>query len=372
MTPASISPSGASDFFLTVRERHWKFWRMEKTERPIVGLFLQPYLVPDVYRIAAEDDLLKPQQIKAERYFDLHLDRHQMIQGLPQDFIRPVEPLNWMPWLEGILGLPLTVKNQSVWAEPILDQDQPLQDLRPGWREDWLDTTLAYVRDLVREFHPQIPVAGPFLRGPADVVAAMVGTSRFCVELIDHPEEIERLVSLSAQAWAKVSRMIMDIIPGWQGGYFPGARWIQAPGECVYTSEDATSLISKGMYEKYLLPANIQMCTQFPYGFVHRHSAALHNIESLCQLSQQWAVEVTLDPSGPHLEKIIPVLKKVQESRHPLIVFGISETETLQRLLNTLLPQGLCLILQSDTADQAGTLLESFSRENTSIQGAGE
>jgi hypothetical protein len=364
MPPVSVEQLEKPIIFPTALERHWKFWRLEKTDRPIIGLFLQPYLVPDVYRIAADDDLLEPQQIKAELFFDLHLERHQAIQDLPQDFVRPVEPLNWMPWLEAILGLPLKVKNQSVWAEPVLNIDQPLREFWPGWSEDWMETAFAYVRDLVKEFHPRIPVAGPFLRGPADVVSAMLGTSRFCVELVDHPEEIERLVSICALAWIKVSRAMMGIIPDWQGGYFPGARWIHAPGVCVYTSEDATSLISRKMYEKHFLPANMQMSVQFPYGFVHRHSAAIHNIESLCQLPQKWAVEVTLDPSGPALEKILPVLQKVQQSHHPLIVFGISEPEPLHFLLGTLLPEGLCLILQSDTADQARTLLESFAKKN--------
>lgn len=343
--------------------RHWKFWRLAKTDRPLLGLFLQPYIVPDVYRIAAEDEWLKPQQLKAERYFDLHLERHRMIQNLPQDFVRPVEPLNWMPWLEAVLGLPLQVKNQTVWAEPILAKDKPLQDLSVGWREDWLEAVLGYVRDLVNEFHPQIPVAGPFLRGPADVVSAMLGTSRFCVELIDHPEEIMALIARCAHAWIQVTQQVMEIIPEWQEGYFPGARWVHAPGKCVYTSEDATSLISRKMYEEYLLPANLQMAAQFPYGFVHRHSASLHNLKSLGGLPRQWAVEVTLDPSGPTLDQVLPVLKRLQQSHHPLIVFGISEIQGLQTLLKNLQPEGLCLVAQSETEAQACMLLDCFARE---------
>ncbi len=330
---------------------------MEETDRPLVGLFLQPYIVPDVYRIAAEDDFLEPGQIRAERFLDLHLERYQLLQDLPQDFTRPVEPPNWLPWLEAILGLPVQVKNQTVWAESILKKDQPIQDIQVHWDESWLNTTKTYILDLVKEFHPHIPIAGPFLRGPTDVVAAMLGTSRFCVELIDHPEEVERLILVCAQAWIRVSQMLMKIIPEWQGGYFPGARWIHAPGLCVYSSEDATSLISRRMYEKNILPDNKLMAAQFPYGFVHRHSASSHNIESLCDLPQQWAVEVTMDPSGPDIEKVLPVLQFVQRSHHPLIVFGINDGEMLQTLLDNLSPEGLCLILQSESEEHARRLL---------------
>jgi len=336
---------------------------LEKTDRPLLGLFLQSYIVPDVYRIAEEDDVLEPQQLRAERYFDLHLERHRLIGNLPQDFIRPVEPLNWMPWLEAVLGLPLQVKNQTVWAEPILAGERPLHELNVGWREDWLEVVLGYVRDLVREFHPHIPVAGPFLRGPADVVAAMLGTSRFCMELIDHPDQITRLIALCARAWVQVNQRVLEIIPAWRAGCMPGARWVHAPGRCVYTSEDATSLISREMYEAYILPANLHMAAQFPYGFVHRHSASLHNIKSLGSLPGQWAVEVTLDPSGPPLDKVLPVLKSVQQSQHPLIVFGISAADVLQELLNYLQPEGLCLVAQAETEAQAGILLDFFAKE---------
>lgn len=328
-----------------------------------MGLFLQPYIVPDVYRIAEEDDWLTPAQLKAECYLDLHLQRHQLVQKFPQDFVRPVEPVNWMPWLEAVLGLPLRVKNQTVWAEPICSPETPLQDISIPWREDWLDAILEYVKDLVDEFSPQIPVAGPFLRGPADVTAAMLGTSRFCVELIDHPDEVRQLVALCASAWQRVTQLVMEIIPEWQGGYIPGARWVHAPGPCVYSSEDSTSLISRVMYEEAILPANLQMIAPFPYGFVHRHSASLHNLESLQQLPGQWAVEVTLDPSGPPMDRVIPVLKGLQKSQHPLIVFGILETDVLKLLLDRLEPEGLCLIVQADTEEQAGLLLECFAME---------
>jgi len=343
--------------------RHWNFWRLEETDRPLLGLFLQPYIVPDVYRIAGEDDWLQPQQLKVERYLDLHLQRHRRIQNLPQGFIRPVEPLNWMPWLEAVLGLPVQVKNQTVWAEPILAAEEPLQDLSVDWRGDWLDAVLGYVRDLVKEFHPHIPVAGPFLRGPADVVSAMLGTSRFCVELIDHPGEIRRLIGICAHAWIRLTQQVMEIIPEWRKGWFPGARWVHAPGKCVYTSEDATSLISRKMYEEYILPANLRMAAQFPFGFVHRHSASLHNLESLSRLPGQWAVEVTLDPSGPPLDQVLPVLKRLQQSHHPLIVFGINEIQVLASLLSNLQPEGLCLIVQSETEEQAYILLDYFARE---------
>ncbi len=331
---------------------------MEQTDRPLIGLFFQPYIVADVYRIASEDDFLEPGDMRAERYFDLHLERCRILESLPQDFIRPVEPPNWFPWLEAILDFPVQVKNQTVWAEAVLEKDQSIQSFQVGWNEDWLQATLKYLYDVVNEFYPHYPVAGPFLRGPTDVVAAMLGTSRFCLELIDHPDEVERLIGECARAWIKVSQMVMEIIPEWQGGYFPGARWIHAPGQCVYSSEDATSLISRKMYEQYLLPANKQMANIFPYGFVHRHSVSLQNIKSLCALPHQWAIEVTLDPSGPDLGQVLPVLQKVQESSHPLIVFGINESETLSVLLEHLSPTGLCLILQSEIEEQARCLLE--------------
>jgi hypothetical protein len=344
-------------------DRHLAFWRSDSIDRPLVGLFLQEYIVEDIYRIAGEGDTVTPEMVKPDLFFDLFAERHIALEEHKQDMFRPVEPLNFMPWLEGILGMDLLVHGQTVWAEPLLAKHKSIESFQPGWCDAWVEVTLAFVRDLVERFHPQIPVSGPFLRGPADVVAAMIGTERFCLELVDHPGEIERLLHIAASAWSEVYSEVIKIIPPWRGGYIPGARWIFAPGECVYFSEDVTVLLSPAMYKEIFLSVNQSMAAHFPFGFIHRHSTSIHHLDLLLEMPPGWALEVTMDPMGPPVSGVLPVLQKIQAARRPLILFGINKPEQLRELMHGLAPEGLCLMPQANTATEAKQLLAEIMGE---------
>ena len=202
-----------------------------------------------------------------------------------------------------------------------------------------------------------LPIASPFLRGPADIIAALIGADRLCYEIIDNPQEVLRLVEFCAQAWIRVSRQLISQIPIWRGGYVLGARWIYTPGPCTYSSEDFTGLISSKVYRNIFLAGNRSIAAQFPYGFMHRHSPSLHHLEALLELKPGWAIEVTMDPNGPKVAEILPVLIRIQQAGRPLIVFGLNDPDEVGRLVASLSPRGLCVTLQADTEDQAKQLI---------------
>ncbi|MBI9043534.1 MAG: hypothetical protein JEZ06_03560 [Anaerolineaceae bacterium] len=320
-------------------------------EKPLRGIFPQNFIERDIYLIASEGELLSPTNLKAELFFKYFKQRIFEQENFQLDLIRPAEPLNSLPWLEGILGMDIRVTGQAIWAEPLLEKREEIKNFNPILNEKWLETTLTFVSDLVREFSPLYPIAGPFLRGPADIVAAMIGTDRFCLEIMDHPGEISRLMKFCAQAWVEVISEVIKRIPIWNGGYIPGARWVWAPGECVYFSEDTTVLLSPKQYKEIILPFNLWMASKIPYGFVHRHSASLHNIHHLLDLPSGWAIEVTMDPSGPSFEKMLPVLLEIQAAHRSLIIFYPRSLFPVESFLEGLSPHQLCLIEYSEKVD---------------------
>ena len=338
-------------------QRHLAFWRLEDTGRPLVGVYLGSFLTEEIYRVAKENQLLMPGQIDPELFTDALIDYCMAVKNLEQDLIVPLQPISSVPWLEGMLGCPIRVQAQSVWAEPVLAKDKPLETLEPQWCHEWLDAALRFVNVLTAKFSPLYPVAGPFLRGPADVIAAMIGTDRLCYELIDNPSQIHRLARISAEAWIKVSHQIISFIPPWMGGYVFGARWIYAPGQSTYCSEDATVLISPAAYRKFFLPYDRIITQEYPYGFWHRHSTSMQHLVDLLDLNPGWAIEVTMDPTGPRVSEILPILQRIQNAGRPLIVFGLNDPDEVGRLVAGLSPRGLCVTVQADTEDQAKQLI---------------
>jgi hypothetical protein len=189
------------------------------------------------------------------------------------------------------------------------------------------------------------------------VVAAMLGIERMCYALYDQPREIHRLARLAAEAWIEVTAAIYQHIPRFEGGFVDAGRWLHAPAQIAYSSEDASSMISSDLYRKFFLPYNQMMVDAFAYGYVHRHSASAHNLSDLLDLETTWAIEVTMDPGGPTVSEMLPLFQRIQEKGRPLIVFGLDEERDVAALVEGLLPRGLCVVVQADTEGQARHLL---------------
>ena len=99
------------------------------------------------------------------------------------------------------------------------------------------------------------------------------------------------------------------------------------------------------------------MAEQFPFGFLHRHSVSAQHFTTLLDLPPGWAIEVTMDPTGPGVAEILPVLRQLQNGGRPLIVFGLNDETEVSRLMAGLSPRGLCMTVQADTEEQAQALL---------------
>jgi hypothetical protein len=343
--------------------RHLAFWRREQADRPLAGAYLGGYEVPDVYLAAQDGELLQPQHLVPERFFDMFIARCKTSERLGQDLFRPLSPLYSVPWLEAVLGCPIRVHAQACWAEALLAADMPLETLQPGWSRAWLEAAIRFVRALAGMSNSEAggsgryPVAGLFLRGPADVVAALLGTERMCYAFYDDPQQVQRLARLAAEAWIEVTRLIYQEIPRFHGGYVDPGRWLYAPAQCAYSSEDACALLSSSLYRTHFLPYNQMMVDAFPYGYIHRHSASMHNLAALLDLKTSWAIEVTMDPGGPSVGEMLPLFRKIQEQGRPLIVFGLDSARDVARLVGALSPGGLCVVVQADTEEEARTLL---------------
>ena len=188
-----------------------------------------------------------------------------------------------------------------------------------------------------------------------------------CYEFSDHPEQIHRLSRLCAEAWVAVSRRVQARIPLYHSGCVDAGRWLHAPGPSSYSSEDTTAMLSEAQYREFFLPYNQLIASAFPYGYIHRHSVSVHNLAALLDLDSSWAIEVTMDPTGPSVAEMLPSFRRIQEHGRPLIVFGLTEEEAVAQLVGELPPRGLCVIVQADTEEQAQALLSVAKGERGAV-----
>ena len=145
-----------------------------------------------------------------------------------------------------------------------------------------------------------------------------------------------------AYCWVGVHCRIADVIPPWHGGrvgYY--GRW--TPGLALTTQNDCSVSVSPDVYRNLMAPADRMTARASPTEMFHLHSAGLHVLEPVIDSIGDGVLNVTVDPSGPALDRLIPVLAAVQARgvRLHLLVF---EPAHVAFLSQTLSPVGLAIL----------------------------
>jgi hypothetical protein len=325
-------------------DSHRRFSQRQNVEQPLVGIYRHSiYPMMELIEYFGEEEVY-PEDIEAARWLHVYeqiWDRTGLMWG---DLLYWAAPLNGFPWMEAILGCTIHVSRESssVWAEPPPDfkLGEEIQfNPRNAWFQKLLETTDALVTLSAGRF----PVASGIMRGISDLMAALLGSSRFYLALHDQPDDLSRLAQHLADIWVKIVKAQYEAIPMFAEGYVNAGLWMPRP--CPVYQEDAASLISPEIFEGIIAPYSRQVLASFESPIMHLHSEGLQIIDSFLGIENQPVIEVNIDPAGPPLNELIPIFKTIQNLA-PMEIFGT--VDEIRTCLEALSYDGLAyLILES-------------------------
>ena len=115
----------------------------------------------------------------------------------------------------------------------------------------WFQKLLEVIRVVVNHAAGRYAVGISHLRGPADVLVALLGSERLFRSFFDDPESVMRLSKQAARAWLAVARAQAQTVPGYRGGY--GARHfgLWALALAVWLQDDTSSMMSLDHYSRF-------------------------------------------------------------------------------------------------------------------------
>ena len=283
-------------------------------------------------------DLIDPAQLAA-----VH---GQLSSAFAGDFVHGVAPYD-MCWAEVITGCPLYWMAGHVWTTPIEEfmgswVHEFMEQLRVTTDNAWLDRLLSITRLLVERAQGRYPVTQPLLRGPVDILTAVLGDEQSCFLMKDDPERFRRLLDVCTDNFIAIMKVWMAASPPFLGGYCEYGIW--ASGTVVRTQADNAALISPQDYREFLKPCDERICNAFDFPLIHTHSGVIHiMVDSLLDTEKLRAIQVSLDyPAGPSISEILPILKRINERKSLIITGGLTAKE-LEMLQSALSPRGLCL-----------------------------
>ncbi|CAG0947641.1 hypothetical protein ANRL1_04374 [Anaerolineae bacterium] len=330
--------------------RHTAFLSMQPVDRPLLGIWVGDYYFTSQFphgvsrwQPGAE---ITPQELTFEQFLPDYRNLYELHERLNDDFFYVGSAYPGLPWMEAIMGCRVNAEESSTWTTPFLSDYAQLEELRPVGESPWFRKLIELTSALVEWADGRFPVNAPLLRGPADIAAAMRGSTQFVMDFYDNPEGVKQLLDLCAQARKQVMQAILDIVKpfhsGLAAGGYPSKLW--TPGKtCLYNQEDAAAVLSPRIFERFLLPLEDSIATQADLAYIHLHSSCLYPVDILLRDSNYSVLQVNYDHdgSGPRLPAILPTLKKILEQR-PLILWGEFTLDEMKQLA-TLGSRGLSL-----------------------------
>jgi hypothetical protein len=343
--------------------RYRAFWNRATVDRPIVGFSLGGWFPLESY--SAMEKLrglprLQPEMIRPEALFADYDRLVETFDRVEDDVIRAVAPIPPFPWFEAMLGVPVEVGNESIWAREggfdYLQMDRLDFSPQNPWRRKYLELVAA----LTDRYRGRVPVGQPILRGSSDLVASLRGSQQMIFDLYDCPGLFQKLA-------AKCTHLIIELVEEQHriSGHFAGGTVIEqfalwAPGRIIRMQEDASALFSPDLYSKLLQGENRKQAAAFPYSLIHLHASSLHLIDRISEIEELRCIQINKDTGGTEIEREIPYFKTVQEREKALLIRGKLTLEDLGLLRKNLSPRGFYLQIVVESPEEAKSLQEFF------------
>ena len=314
-----------------VFQSHRHFWN----NSPGIVLRTELDISSDPLRIRIRDENIKgeftPEMLDIGKLINDITRAYQNRPLLHGDVFEVVRFAAVVPWMEAIIGCHLYSlgRGASMVANPADiepgDLAQHLRYLLDNLDENvWFKKLGDGYQALAEALGTKFPIASPWMRGPGDMMGALLGHENFVGRMLkpaDNEDFLNELLALCAKIYIKTATMQLERSKGFKGGYCND--WgLWAPGLNVTTQEDEASLISPKLYNEFLLPYHVQEVDAFDYSTFHMHSGyviSVYNWRDFSKKSTISAFEVSLDPNGPTVEDLMETFLEMN-SEKPLVI----------------------------------------------------
>jgi hypothetical protein len=255
------------------------------------------------------------------------------------------QPFFKIPWLEAMLGCPITMTEGQIWVERYEGDLEKLAGQGINLAQNpWFDLYLAFLRQLETRLGNRHPVTtNTLLRGPSDLVAALMGVQEACIGWIQQPEWMARLMRVCTDVNLAVIEAGYKVLKPFAGGYVSGFG-IWTPSPVVRTQADHSALLSPQMYAAQILPYDTEIVRACPSCIFHIHNNGLHVAPYLVHIPELDVIQVVVDPypTGERKRYEIEMLRMIQQHKLLLLDINFPSREEADWFLAQLLPRGLC------------------------------
>lgn len=301
------------------RKEKYEAYLKRENKEPLFGCTLGMFTKEHLPRTTAAlpDRELTPEDIDIDAFLldcdDLYTAHEQMNDDFP--FV--AAPVVSIPWMEAIMGCPIMCKDNSIWAEPCVEDWESWQAPENLQNNPWLLKLCEIADKLSKHSAGRYPVALTLMRGPADIISAMRGAQNYVWDMIDEPEMMADVADKIADVYIAAAKAQFAAIPEGNEGYICGDQGMRLwrPERFIWLQEDALALLSPEIYRKVIYPADCKIVNEFKHAAFHLHATALWAIDELFKISGLDTIELNLESATIDLEETFAAWKKIRDNR---------------------------------------------------------
>ncbi len=349
--------------------RHQAFWHGKAADRPMVGFQIGSYFMAQRYQAAQEllqpGKIITPDMLDPKAFLADYERQYQWTEEAGQDAFYVAEPYTGIPWMEAMLGCQIGATSESMWAEPWMEHWNEVENLRLDPENPWFKKFVEFVDVLVEHARGRFPVGQPILRGPSDIVGAIIGQSRFPLEAYDNPAQIKKLAGVATEAFINVVDTLQKHVQPFQGGYSIGFYHLWTPAHCIWYQEDLSALLSPALFRDLIRDSGVAICRYEPYNAVHVHPSSFFVLDEILSMKGLNVVEINKDVGGPSVADMLPEYKKVLAAGKKLIIWGALDQVDLQVVMEELPKRSIYLDIVAETVEEAKSLMDTANEMAT-------
>jgi hypothetical protein len=156
----------------------------------------------------------------------------------------------------------------GVWFHPAGEGAIEDVSIRARFDTDWFERSDAYTRAIVERVGEKTQITLPDLGGMLDILASVRTTETLLMDLVDNPDEVERLINETLAAWWTY----YDHFHAITSAGCPGTRsWapVWSSRRTYMFQSDFSYMISPDMFAQFVVPELTECCRRVDHGFYH-------------------------------------------------------------------------------------------------------
>jgi 5-methyltetrahydrofolate--homocysteine methyltransferase len=260
--------------------------------------------------------------------------------------------------------------SETVWFGTVDGVDIKRLNFTYDLENAWWKRVREFTAAMVERWGGRLAVGHTDLGGNLDILASFCSTEGLLYSVIDHPEEVDRLVGQITELWLRYYDELDAMIrPACRGTTCWAPVW--STGKTYMLQSDFAYMLSPEMFERFVLPDLTACCEQLDHGFYHLDGRGqIPHLDALLSIERLRGIQWVPGDGRPPPDRWLPLLKRIRDAGKLCQVF-VSPVGA-RKIVQNLGGKGFLLAIQHadpgfSDPEQVRAYLETLAQEDISL-----